>query len=94
MECPRLSRSAKHAGVRDAVFKSLVHTGRIDTHFGSIYGDLFVATHRADYESLVEVDESKAAQAMEQATEFVTQMKQLVGQQAETRAEQWDLLLP
>jgi uncharacterized protein (UPF0332 family) len=70
----------RHAGVRDAVFKFLVHAGRIDTRFGTIYGDLFAARHKVDYESLVEVDNAKAAAALQQATEFVTEMRRLAAQ--------------
>lgn len=70
----------KHAGVRDAVHKYLVRTGRVDERLGSMYSDLFVARHKVDYESLVEMDDQKVAQALGQATEFVAEMKRLSAQ--------------
>lgn len=70
----------KHAGVRDAVHRFLVHSGRIDARFGSIYADLFIARHKADYESLVQMDGEKVARAFQQATDFVAEMKRLAGQ--------------
>lgn len=70
----------KHAGVRGAVHKFLVNTSRVDARFGDIYDSLFTARHKVDYELLVEMDEQKVSLAMQQATDFVAEMKRLVKQ--------------
>ncbi len=70
----------RHAAVRDAVHTFLVHTGRIHERFGSIYSDLFAARHKVDYESLVKMDDEKVEGALQQAFDFVTEMKRLTTQ--------------
>jgi uncharacterized protein (UPF0332 family) len=70
---------ARHAGVRDAVHKHLVHTGRMDARFAEVYNNLFSARQEADYGEFAQVTGDTVSQAVQSARDFVSEMKRLMG---------------
>lgn len=47
---------SKHSGVRAALHRDFIKTGKIDKQIGRLYDELFNARHQADYTPLVEFD--------------------------------------
>ena len=62
----------KHTGVREAVHKHLVKTGRLTARVGQIYDQLMKNRHEADYGAVVRSTPEDAAEAVELAEEAVT----------------------
>lgn len=47
---------SKHSGVRAALHRDFIKSGKIDKQVGRLYDELFNARHQADYTPLVEFD--------------------------------------
>ena len=68
----------KHTGVRAAVHRNLVKTGRLDTSWGRFYDKVFENRQRGDYLELVQFDQEQVHEIIQLASGFVSQMKQLL----------------
>jgi uncharacterized protein (UPF0332 family) len=69
---------SKHTGVRAAVHRSLVKTGKIDTSLGRFYDLVFQSRQRGDYQELVEFSSEEAEELVSQAQGFVEKMRGLL----------------
>jgi uncharacterized protein (UPF0332 family) len=65
----------KHSGVRSALHRYLVKTGRLNAAWGKIYDRLFAGRQEADYQELVFLDRNDVTEAIHQAEEFVTEIE-------------------
>ena len=68
----------KHSGVRSALHKKLVKTGRLELQWGRFYDRVFENRQRGDYQELVVFDSEQVADIIENATAFVARMQQLI----------------
>jgi uncharacterized protein (UPF0332 family) len=68
----------KHSGVRGAVHRHLVKTGRMEPQWGELYDLLFQRRGQADYLELAAFDAAQVAELLQKAEGFVTQMERLV----------------
>jgi uncharacterized protein len=68
----------KHSGVRAAVHRHLVRTGRIEPQWGQLYDLLFQRRGQADYLELAAFDAVQVAELLQNAEGFVAQMERLV----------------
>jgi len=64
----------KHTGVRAAVHRALVKTGRIDTSWGRFYDLVFSSRQRGDYLELVEFTSTETEELITQSEGFVSVM--------------------
>ena len=69
---------SKHSGVRAAVHRSLVKTGKIDVSLGRFYDLVFQSRQRGDYQELVEFSPEEAEELISQSEVFVDAMKGLL----------------
>lgn len=69
----------KHAGVRSALHKELVNTGRLATTWGTFYDEMFRARQSADYGMFVEFDEPTVIESIRRAGQFVAEMRRFLG---------------
>ena len=69
---------SKHTGVRAAVHRSLVKTGKVDASWGRFYDLVFKSRQRGDYQELVEFSSEEAEELISQAEEFVDEMRRLL----------------
>ena len=69
----------KHSGVRAALHKKLVKTGRLELQWGRFYDRIFENRQRGDYQELVVFDREQVAGIIENAAGFVARMQQLIG---------------
>ncbi len=76
-------RYAKHSGVRAALHRDLIRSGRLDSSWGRIYDRVFENRQRGDYQELVVFDTAHANELCEEATAFVAQMRQLLSHDRE-----------
>jgi len=67
-------RFRKHTGVRTAVHRSLVKTGRIGSSWGQFYDLVFNSRQRGDYLELVAFSPEQAEELVSQAEGFVEVM--------------------
>ena len=67
-------RFSKHTGVRAAVHRSLIKTGRIDSSWGRFYDLIFNSRQRGDYQELVVFLPEEAEELLSQAERFVEVM--------------------
>jgi uncharacterized protein (UPF0332 family) len=67
-------RFRKHTGVRAAIHRSLVKTGRIDSSWGRFYDLVFNSRQRGDYQELVAFSPEQAEELVSQAEGFVEVM--------------------
>jgi uncharacterized protein (UPF0332 family) len=68
----------KHSGVRAAVHREFVKTGRLDAKWGKAYDRIFEARQAADYLELFEVDKVTAIEILQLAKDFVAEMRRLL----------------
>ncbi|MHB8763552.1 MAG: HEPN domain-containing protein [Deferrisomatales bacterium] len=73
-------RFVKHSGVRAALHRGLVKTGRLEARWGRFYDRLFENRQRGDYQELVTFDVEQVAEIVEEAKGFLTAMDQLMGE--------------
>lgn len=71
-------RFSKHGGVRAAVHRSLVKTGKLDKSWGRFYDLIFNSRQRGDYHELVEFSAEEAEEMISQSEGFVRIMKDLL----------------
>lgn len=69
---------SKHSGVRAALHKNLVRTGRLGKTFGQFYDRAFAERQEADYNAMAEFDAAILKTRIKEAQAFVTEMKQLL----------------
>ena len=74
---------AKHSGVRAALHRDLIRSGRLDSSWGRIYDRVFENRQRGDYQELVVFDAAHANELCEEATGFVAQMRRLLSHDQE-----------
>ena len=68
----------KHAGVRSAVHKYLIHEGRLPKELGPAYDHLMRVRQQADYEAIVSWTPQQAAEAIEVADRILTALRGLL----------------
>jgi len=68
----------KHAGVRSAIHKYLIHQGRLPKELGDAYDNLMTVRQKADYEAIVSWTPQQAAEAIEAAERIVTALRVLL----------------
>ena len=69
---------AKHSGVRAALHRDLIRSGRLDPAWGRVYDRVFENRQRGDYQELVVFDAEHANELCEEAAAFVAQMRRLL----------------
>ena len=74
----------KHSGVRAALHRQLIRSGRLDPSWGRIYDRVFESRHRGDYQELVVFEAAHVKELCEQAIEFVTQIRRLLDHDSDT----------
>ncbi len=70
-------RFKKHAGVRAAVHRAFVKTGRVTQAWGDFYDLVFDSRQRGDHQGLVAFQQEQAAELVDKAAGFVEEMKRL-----------------
>lgn len=73
-------RFVKHSGVRAAVHRSLVKTGRLQVEMGRHYDLVFLNRQRGDYQEMVEFSLDEVDELLEQSRRFVAAVMDLVGE--------------
>ncbi len=68
----------KHAGVRAALHRHLVRTGRLDTRWGRFYDRVYENRQRGDYQELAVFEAEQVAELCADARGFLEQMKNLL----------------
>ena len=76
-------RYAKHSGVRAALHRDLIRSGRLDPSWGRVYDRVFENRQRGDYQELVVFDVEHANALCEEASAFVAQMRRLLSHHQE-----------
>ncbi len=71
-------RFQKHAGVRAAVHRAFVKTGRVAQAWGDFYDLVFDSRQRGDYQELVVFEQDQAAELVDKSGGFVKEMKRLL----------------
>ncbi len=69
---------SRHSGVRSALHRHLVKTGRIPTELGQFYDDMFDDRQEGDYGVLVEFDQATIQRRLKVGRRFVEHMRQLL----------------
>jgi len=69
---------SKHSGVRGALHRSLVKTGKLDAAQGRFYNLVFQSRQRGDYQELVEFTEEETEEINSGAAAFVQVMRNLL----------------
>jgi len=70
---------ARHAGVRAAIHRHLVRPGRVSPEMGTFYDQAFRDRQEADYGSAVQFDPTPVLSCIEEAKQFVSEMRRLLG---------------
>ena len=70
----------KHSGVRAALHRRLVKTGRLQAGWGRFYDRVFENRQRGDYQELVTFEAEQVAETIEQARGFVAEMRRMLGE--------------
>jgi uncharacterized protein (UPF0332 family) len=73
-------RFVKHSGVRAALHRSLVKTGRLEARWGRFYDRLFENRQRGDYQELVTFEAEQVAEIVSQARGFVAEMRRFLSE--------------
>jgi len=68
----------KHAGVRSALHKYLIHPGRLPKELGDAYDNLMNVRQQADYEAVVSWTPEQATEAIEAAERIVAALRILL----------------
>ncbi len=71
-------RYAKHSGVRAALHRQIIHTGRLDASWGRFYDRVFENRQRADYQELVVFEAEQVRELCGQTRGFVGEMRRLL----------------
>jgi uncharacterized protein (UPF0332 family) len=75
-------RTSKHSGVISVFDKEFILTGKIDRRFSKILHRLFDARQEGDYKELIIVTRDEASGYVNQASELILMVKQMIEQQA------------
>ena len=76
-------RYAKHSGVRAALHRDLIRSGRLDSSWGRVYDRVYENRRRGAYQELVVFDAAHANELCEEATGFVAQVRRLLSHDQE-----------
>jgi len=68
----------KHSGVRSALHRHLVKTGKVSTAWGRFYDRIFENRQRGDYQELVSFEAEQVSEVIEHAKGFVAEMVRLI----------------
>jgi len=68
----------KHSGVRSALHRHLVKTGKVSSAWGRFYDRIFENRQRGDYQELVTFEAEQVSEIVEQARGFVAEMGRLL----------------
>ncbi len=68
----------KHAGVRAALHRDLIQTGRLAVDLGRFYDEAFEARQEADYAPVFELEPAALEKAVEEAERFVAEMLRML----------------
>jgi uncharacterized protein len=68
----------KHAGVRAALHRHLVRTGRLDARWGRFYDRVYENRQRGDYQELAVFEAEQVAELCADTRDFLKQMKNLL----------------
>jgi uncharacterized protein (UPF0332 family) len=68
----------KHSGIRGALHRDLIKTGRVDPEFGKIYDRVFDNRQRGDYQELVQFEAEQVEEILRQARAFTEEMHRLL----------------
>jgi len=68
----------KHSGVRSALHRHLVKTGKVSTVWGRFYDRTFENRQRGDYQELVSFEAEQVSEIIEHAQGFVAEMGRLI----------------
>ena len=68
----------KHSGVRAALHRDFVKTGKINKETGRIYDELFNTRYQADYAPFVEFDKDVVKEQAVEVEKFIKEFKLLV----------------
>lgn len=66
---------SKHTGVRAALHRDFIKTGKIDKEIGKLYDELFNARHQADYTPLIEFDKNVIKKQIKEVENAVDKFK-------------------
>lgn len=77
-------RFVKHSGVRAALHRSVLKTGRLEPRWGRFYDRVFENRQRGDYQELVSFEAEQVAEIIEQARGFVSEMRRLMNERQGT----------
>lgn len=64
-------KTSKHSGIIAIFDRELVHTGKFDRRFSRMLHRMFDTRQECDYKELVVISGEEAAEAVQQAAEFV-----------------------
>lgn len=68
----------KHSGVRGALHRSLVRTGRLPRELGRFYDRIFENRQRGDYQELVIFEAEQVTSMVDEGKKFVEEMRRLL----------------
>lgn len=68
-----------HAGVKTQFFKHFVKTNKLSNQSGKLYGDLFDARQKGDYEDFIYFDWQSVATLYDLAEAFIREVKDVIG---------------
>lgn len=71
----------KHSGIESAFNQYLAHKGLVEQQLAVIYRDAYNARQDADYSDLIEFDETRSEQVLQDANEFVQHIETFLRQQ-------------
>jgi uncharacterized protein (UPF0332 family) len=68
----------KHSGVRAAIHRDLIQTGKLAADLGRFYDEAFEARQEADYAPVSDLEPSVIEKAIEEAERFVAAMRRIL----------------
>jgi len=71
-------RFKKHSGVRAALNREIIKTGRIGRKFGDLYNELFDDRHAGDYIAFTKFDAPYVQEKVEACEEFLRELRPLI----------------
>ena len=69
--------SSKHTGVKAFFLQEYVKTGKVSSHWGSYYVEIFKYRHDSDYKDFVKFDENQIAEWLDKARNFIQDLERL-----------------
>jgi len=66
---------SKHSGVRAALHRDFIKTGKVNNEIGKLYDELFNARHQADYTPLIEFEDGVVKKQIKQVEKAVKKLE-------------------